>query len=148
MFEVLCVEKKATVWRHIYFMPLTPAKIMEVVDLMQLVPNFLSEIENPYQIFLDPENTFLLIDDVGLVAIMPLAEHLHCHITFWDSRLRGREGLCRKLAMFVTGLTKKELITAVPKDRRVLLAFAKRAGFTETFHNEESVFLRFTNYTE
>lgn len=121
---------------------------METVDLMQLVPNFLSEIENPYQIFLDPANTFFQIDDVGVVAIMPLAEHLHCHITFWDGRLRGREGLCKKLAMFITGLTKKELITAVPKDRRVLLAFAKRAGFTDTFHNEESVFLRFTNYTE
>lgn len=147
MFEVLCIEKKETIWRQISFLPLTPAKILETVDLMQLVPNFLPK-DNPYSIFLDPENTFFKIDDVGLITVMPIAEHLHCHITFWDGRLRGRENLCRKLALFVTGLTKKELITAVPKDRKVLLAFGKRAGFTETFHNEDSVFLRFTNYTE
>jgi hypothetical protein len=148
MFEVLCLEKGGAIWRRISFLPLSPAKIMETVDLMQLVPNFLTGIDNPYAIFLDPENTFFQIDDVGLITVMPIAEHLHCHITFWDGRLRGREGLCRKLSTFVTGVTKKELITAVPKDRRVLLAFGRRAGFTETFHNEESVFLRFTNYTE
>lgn len=147
MFEVLCKEKKEVIWRQVSIMPRTISRIMEVVDLMRQVSNFLPG-DNPYSVFTDENSTFFQVDNVGLIAVIPIEDMLHCHITFWDRRLRGRERLCRSLAEFVVGTTKKLLYTAIPEGNRVVLEFARRVGFKEGYRSNGVVFLVFTNYTE
>lgn len=148
MFEVRCHEKDGPVWRKVVPMVRAIDTIMATVDRLQRVPNFLPA-DNQYTIFLDERNLFFEVADVGLIAVMPWSEQvLHCHITFWDKRLRGREELCRTLAQFITYTTQKPLITGVPETNDVVLAFARRAGFEESSRNNGVVILHFTNYRE
>jgi hypothetical protein len=147
MFEVLCTEKKEAIWRTVSFMPRTVPRMLEVVELMSKVANFLPST-NPFVMLVDPDNLFFQVDNVGLIAVFPHTERsLHAHITFWDGRLRGRERLCRNLAEFVCGVSRKFLITAIPEKNRAVLAFARRAGFEEGYRNNGIVVLNFTNYT-
>lgn len=111
--------------------------------------NFLPK-DNPYTFLLNPQNKFFQVDDVGLLAVIPSFEWpelLHVHITFWDGRLRGREGLCKSLAAMVSQLTGKFLFTQIPEDRQALLAFAYRVGFQPQANIGPSKTLLFTNYT-
>lgn len=148
MFEVRCYEKGGPVWRSVTILERSIESMMSLVDKLQTVPSFLPA-ENPYSVFLDERNTFFLVSDVGMLAVLPYSEQvLHCHITFWDKRLRGREDLCRSVAQFVSGISKKLLITAVPEQNRTVLAFAKRVGFEEGSRNNGVVILHFTNYRE
>jgi hypothetical protein len=147
MFEILCKEKAGPIWRAVRPMNLSVANILDVAQKLAKVPNFLSA-QNPLHVFVDPENTIYEIDDVGIIAILPLDRAtLHAHMTFWDGRLRGRENVCRYLATFITGLTKKQLITGVPEENKIVLAFVLRAGFEEVQRVNGVVILNFTNYT-
>lgn len=144
MLESTCFEAGKEVRRAVYIMPRTVSKILEIHSRMQRVPNFLPKL-NTLGIFLDENNTFFEIDDVGVIALLPLPEGLgaHCHITFWDKRLRGRESLCRALAEMVVELRKESLFTAIPEESRTVLAFARRVGFRDWQAKEGIVTLRF-----
>lgn len=148
MFEALCKEKEGAVWRSLRIMPRSMDRILSIVEKLKQVKSFLDP-ENPYVVFLDRESLFFEIDEVGLIAVCPWdSTTQHCHITFWDGRLRGREGLCRTLAEFVVRVSHKNLVTAIPADRRAVVAFAKRVGFTEVQNNNGVLGMLFTNYTE
>lgn len=148
MLEVRCEEKGGPVWRSVRPMDLSIQNILSVVEKLEGVTNFLPAT-NAYSIFLDERNTFFEVDQIGLIAVFPYSERvLHTHITFWDKRLRGREELCRDVARVIVGLTKKILITAIPEENAVILAFAKRLGFEEGSRNNGVVILHFTNYRE
>lgn len=148
MLEVRCHEKHGPVWRKIRPMVRTIEHILETVDRLKKTVNFLPA-DNEYTVFIDERNLFFEVDNVGLVAVIPWSEAvLHCHITFWDKRLRGREELCRSLAEFVTYTTQKPLITGIPETSELILAFAHRAGFEESSRSNGVVILLFTNYRE
>jgi hypothetical protein len=151
MFEVLCLEKGGAIWRAVGLMNRSIMNVLEINDKLQALgpANFMSKHVNPFSILLDPENLFFTVDNVGLIAVMPLNERaLHCHIAFWDKRLRGREALCRNLAQFVVAITRKHLVTAIPEGNRVVLAFARRAGFEVAHEANGVVTLYFnTNYS-
>jgi hypothetical protein len=149
MFEVLCQEKGGAIWRTISLMSRSVPHLIEVNDKLNGLgeANFMSKKVNPFALMVDPANLFFEVDNVGLITVMPLGDQaLHCHIAFWDKRLRGRERLCRNLAEFVTAVTRKFLVTAIPENNRVVLAFARRAGFEVGQHNNGVVTLYFTNY--
>lgn len=119
-----------------------------IVDKMRGVENFLGD--NPFLVLLDPSNKFFQVDDVGMIAVMPTRlwdSLLHVHVTFWDRRLRGREGLCRSLAVWVSRFTGKQLFTQIPEDRRILIEFAKRSGFEPQAVISSKEVLLFTNYS-
>lgn len=73
---------------------------------------------------------FYTVDDVGLLCFDPFAPgKAHVHITFWDKRLRGREGLCRTALLEVMNRSNVDtVLTAIPLGLRVVRAFAKRVG--------------------
>ena len=150
MFEHLCKEKDGPIWRAVWIPEPSVAWATRIVDKMQGVKSFLDST-NPFATLLDPNNKFFQVDEVGMIAVMPLPKWeklLHVHVTFWDGRLRGREGLCRSLSILVTRMTDKFLFTQIPEDRAALLAFAKRVGYTEQGTVGSNKIMYFTNYTE
>lgn len=126
----VCHEPPKSVYRNVIPLSRTPEAIADVIEKMNTVPNFLTR-ENPEAVFHNQLNSFYLVDDVGLLAVIDSnGEEAHCHITFWDKRLKGREGLCRELAclhMEASGLTL--LWTAIPDEFLKVIAFAKKVGF-------------------
>lgn len=148
MFQHICREKDGDVLRTVRFMDKSVGHILETIDRLKTVPNFLPP-DNEVQPFLSPGSVFFEVDDVGLLAFIPTAHRLaHVHISFWDKRLRGREELCRTVAEWVVGLTGMILATGIPESAPAVLAFAKRVGFGETNREHGIVVLTFPNYTE
>jgi hypothetical protein len=124
------------------------AYIWETVARCQRVTNFLPK-ENPVAPFVVRENLFFEVDDVGLIAIVPVDEALaHAHITFWDGRLRGREELCTAVADWVHYVSQRLLFTVIPETHEKVLAFCKRVGFHERARTEGIVTLVYPNYPE
>jgi hypothetical protein len=126
-----CNEKGGVVLRKVWPVRITPARALELQDKMSTVPNFLDK-DNPLGVFFQDDSVFFQVDDVGVLAFVNIKHGriAHAHITFWDRRLRGREKLCEAVAetfMLCAGL--QVLATAIPPDRPVLMAFAKRVGF-------------------
>jgi hypothetical protein len=150
VFEVLCEEKSGYIWRTVSFLSRSIQSTMDMAErLSAMGADSFTFGRNAHVVLLDPANLFFQVDNVGLIAVMPWdTRALHCHIAFWDKRLRGRERLCRNLAEFVVGVTRKHLVTAIPEDRRVVIAFAKRAGFEISHRRNGVVVLNFTNYRE
>jgi hypothetical protein len=92
----------------------------------------LLDIEVLRQSLLEHNWRLYQVDDVGLMGVGPTLYRgmPDVHITFWDKRLRGREGLCRAVAYMVMGeLEVPGLYTPIPATARATLAFAKRVGF-------------------
>lgn len=148
MFECLCQEKEGAIWRSVYVPLVTIPWAMDKLDKLQRVENFLPD-GSEMMFLLDHRNSFIQIDDVGLIAVIPkedMPDYRHVHITFWDGRLRGRERMCRAIATFVQGLMKVKIVTMVPAYRHTLRAFATRAGFEDVGSVDEARVLLFTNY--
>jgi hypothetical protein len=124
-----------------------PSEILRVWDKVQTVPHMKlnvfdnDKVELTYQKLLDPSNLFFLIDDCGLVGALPVHHSAHVHITFWDRRLRGRELVCKELALAIQrSLRYNYLWTIIPDSARIVLAFARRVGFvTAMQYNNASV---------
>lgn len=148
MFQHLCREKGGEVLRTVRFMDRSVPHILDTVEKLKTVPNFLVRGDE-VRPFIQPGNIFLEVDDVGLIAVIPTEHRLaHVHISFWDKRLRGREELCRTTAQWVSTLTGMILATGIPEQSRTVLAFAKRVGFVEGSIQQGIVVLTFPNYPE
>lgn len=149
MFEHLCKEKNGAVWRTVWMPKVTIPWATEMVEKTSKVSNFLPK-DNPFTVLLDNKNKFFQVDNVGLIAVLHMEGYqlLHVHVTFWDGRLRGREGLCRALSIFVENMTEKFLFTQIPAEYRALIAFAKRVGYVAQHDVGSSRTMVFTNYTE
>lgn len=80
----------------------------------------------------DARSRVFLVDDVGAMFKGPLEfDGLpEVHIAFWDRVLVGREEMCYDVARIVAEDDGALGVwTAIPKDSRATLAFAKRVGF-------------------
>lgn len=146
-FEFVCKEKEGEVRREVRLVVPTVPWILDTIEKMNKVRNFLPR-ENQIAPFVRPGNVFFEVDDVGMIALVPEEGLVHCHITFWDRRLRGREELCRTVAAWAMALTGKILATGIPETSPAVLAFAKRIGFVEGNREAGIVVLFFPNYTE
>lgn len=153
MIELLfhCPEPKGARLRRVRELERTPQQIQWVMEKMSGVPSFFmgqscwSSIDELY----DDKKVFFLVDDVGIICVAPnrveIMPNAHVHITFWDGRLRGREGLCRGLAREVlNAYSLSYLWTAIPDSSKMILAFAKRVGFKESRRFGPTVVLELT----
>lgn len=146
-FEFLCKEKDGEVRRQVRLMDMSVPAILDTIEKMSKVRNFLPK-ENPVAPFIQSGNVFFEVDDVGMIALIPTEGLVHCHITFWDRRLRGREELCRTIAQWAHAMMGKILATGIPETSPAVLSFAKRIGFKEMKREHGIVVLCFSNYTE
>lgn len=141
-----CPERDGVQYRTVRRMPLDIGTISRVMDQMAGVPSFLSvDGLTNWKAFFDLRNIFFLVDDVGIICIVPHEEgYGEAHITFWDRRLRGRDGLCRHIAdelIRYNGF--KCLATVIPKNRHSVLAFTKRIGFAPVAQDDDVVVLQY-----
>lgn len=142
--QVVCMERRGAILRQVCEAAHTPEILWGLFDRLKGVPNFLSgkkQLESlSAGILFDPLSKILLVDDVGAVLSIydPRFHTAHVHVTFWDRRLRGREELCRKIALGLM-LTYEVtwLYTKIPKESGMIRAFAKRVGF-EMLGDEET----------
>ena len=143
-FYVECAEKLGTVTRYYREVDRTPKNILEIVDKVVRVPNFLfKQLELTYSELLNYENALYQIDDAGIVFFKPRPPFTaEVHITFWDGRLRGREEICREIGrdfLIQRGIREGRFVTAVPHDRKAVIAFARRIGFKVSLSQDERV---------
>jgi len=134
LFSHVCQERDGQITRHVAILdPRDSVLIEELIERMWKVPTFLPvDPELARRMFQASNSIFFLVDSVGIVAVQDVSLGLaaHVHVTFWDRKLRGREGLCRKLAQYVMqrfGLVR--LFTWVPETMPTVAAFAERVGF-------------------
>jgi hypothetical protein len=126
-----CEERNGTYLRRVEVMGKTPQEALWVYDNIRscLVRTGWDEAIT-LEWLLRPETTVLKVDKVGVLCFVRLRQQAHAHVFFWDRILRGREGLCRKLALMMMDSQEVELLlTAIPPERRTTIAFAKRVGF-------------------
>lgn len=129
---IACPEPKGTVLRTVR--PLRPLteEILDVYDKLSTCRNLFGVCDvQTLEDLLTNARDFLLVEGVGLLCFRILSPTIgHAHITFWDKRLRGREGLCqRALEMCMESRGVSCAFTAIPPEARTVLAFAKRVGF-------------------
>lgn len=86
------------------------------------------------------DKLFWTVDDVGLLIGDSAGD---THVFFWDGRLRGREGLCRAMAYVTMEIFELDATTTkIPESEKMMIAFAKRVGYTEEFELDGVVYLR------
>lgn len=141
MIAVKCKEGDRVVTRYIQRMQPDVADALSVYDNARQVSNMFGKMDEQALTFLvGNAEWFWKVDDVGLICVSPLGSMphtAHVHITFWDKRLRGREEICRELARRVTAECHYHTFwTAIPREARTVLAFAKRVGFQ--VHSEDA----------
>lgn len=86
------------------------------------------------------DKLFWTVDDVGLLIADSTGD---THVFFWDRRLRGREGLCRAMAYVTMEIFQLDATTTkIPESEKMMIAFAKRVGYTEEFELDGVVYLR------
>jgi hypothetical protein len=89
--------------------------------------------------FMRLDKLYWTVDDVGLIIANRVGD---VHIFFWDKRLRGRERMCKAMALVIMEIFDRTFVwTEIPKKERAVLAFAKRVGFKETAETRETVTL-------
>jgi hypothetical protein len=107
----------------------------------------LATIPTPFRdlsLIYSPDVRIFLVDDVGLLAKGPLwfNQMPDVHVGFWDRILAGREAMCRELAQIVAQDAGAQGVwTAIPKEARATLAFAKRTGFRAFLETPQAVAL-------
>lgn len=86
------------------------------------------------------DKLFWTVDDVGLLIADSTGD---THVFFWDGRLRGREELCKAMAYVTMEIFElEETSTRIPESEKMMIAFAKRVGYTEEFVLDGVVHLR------
>jgi hypothetical protein len=117
--------------------------VEEIQEKLDGVPNFLGAYRLA-EYLTNRSVSLFLVDNVGVVfgLMHPSREFAEVHITFWDRVLEGREDLCADIAQFYMNSNgAKFVVTTIPKSRKRLLAFAKRAGFVSYDESEDKIML-------
>jgi hypothetical protein len=126
----LCPERRGPVIREVRETEPTFELEIYLRTKLKPVPGPLKD----YVMIYDPMSRVFLVDDVGVLIKGPLDyEGLpDVHVGFWDRILAGREQMCYSVAEVVAAdAGAPGVFTAIPKDSRATLAFAKRTGFQE-----------------
>lgn len=143
---MVCLEGGKEVRRSVRLFDKALESVIGAVDKLGRVENFLRK-DNPFSVLMDEGSIVFEVDDVGMLLVghMQYGFSASVHVTFWDKRLRGREGLCRGMAELVMAIAGLKFVwCAIPSSERVVLAFAKRVGFVSTREQNGVVLLQLT----
>lgn len=139
----VCDERRGTRVRRVK--EVTPSEAIEEW-LRKMMPQDALPMKDPGMIF-NPRVRTLLVDSVGALFKGPLDyEGLpDVHVVFWDKVLVGRELMCRSIAhRFSEDAGSRGVFTAIPKQSRATIAFARRVGFKTARESENIELLTLT----
>lgn len=86
--------------------------------------NFVNMINDEYSILIE-------FDNIGMCMVTDIVPGVEArfHISFWDSRLKGREALVRELVKWIMDvLGVRRVVAPVRADARAMRAFMERVG--------------------
>lgn len=135
---VYCDEPEGPIHRCVEQLKPEIAAVEQVWQRMLGVPNIFERMTPEWKAWMMQGFwKFWTVDDVGVLCFDPWVRgNAHVHVTFWDKRLRGRERLCAVVAVELMKRYKVErLFTTIPREARVILAFAQRVGFRPVSQN-------------
>lgn len=130
--NVVCNERDGPRIRVTRILSKTDANLQRVAEKMRAVPNFLDE--RGWRVMAEPDFVGVEVDNVGIVGMDLLVPGLQgrVHVTFWDHRLRGREFLCKRIALhWLEHFKLARVFTSISPSCPAVLAFCKRVGFEE-----------------
>lgn len=130
--NVACQEKDGTHIRITRVLSKVPSNLQRIAEKMAKVPNFLDD--RGWKVMAEPDFAGFEVDDVGIVGMdeLVVGEQGRVHVTFWDKKLRGRELLCKRIALhWIERFKLKMVFTSIPPSSPSVLAFCKRVGFVE-----------------
>jgi len=143
----VCKERRGTFHREVR--EVSPSKFLEAYLSMNL-GEAISPIKDLKRIY-SPNVRVMLVDDIGVLMQGPLTDVRgwpDVHVAFWDRVLVGREEMCYTLAEIVAQDARVGGVwTAIPKEARATIAFAKRVGFKVTQETESLLALSLAIYT-
>ena len=137
LFQATCKEGDRKVVRSVRPMVLNGEDIVRLWFKLSKFPIlFASPQETNFRNFVrilqDPYTVLLEVDDIGMFMISDLTPGVEAkiHISFWDSRLSGREPLLRELTKWVLDVLHVRRVSApIRADARAMRAFMDRVGF-------------------
>lgn len=79
----------------------------------------------------DPHTVLISVDDIGIFIVTDIVPgtEARIHISFWDSKLSGREALIREFVKWVFNvLSVRRVAAPIRADARAMRAFVERSG--------------------
>ena len=136
LFSAECKEDGKDIVRSVYPYILDGASVVQLWFRLSQFPilfaspqqanfkNFTRMLQNDYSVM-------LRVDDIGIIMITDIVPGVEArlHLSFWDSKLSGREPLIREAVrwtMEVLGV--RRVSTPVRADARAMRAFMERVG--------------------
>lgn len=139
LLEFPCWERRNLVVRKITEVPVNKQLETYLSAKLASLPRKFWPVQDFSYLYDLAARTFL-VDNVGLLLKGPISHDglPDVHVCFWDKILRGRESLCWYVASQVAKEAQSPGVwTAIPRDARTVLAFARRVGFRVTSVNED-----------
>lgn len=136
LFEAQCFEGEGSVTRKARPMILTSDDVVNLWFKLRQFPilfaspqetnfkNFVSLIQDEYSVLVE-------FGDVGMAMVSGIVPGIEAkiHISFWDSRLKGREPLIRELVRWTLDVFGVRRVSMpIRADARAMRAFAERVG--------------------
>jgi hypothetical protein len=140
LFSAVCTEgdkpKTHSVTRYARPMVLDSQEIVKLwFKLSKFNVMFASPQESNFKNFVrmlqDEHAVMIAFDDVGMALVTDIVPGIQAqiHISFWDSKLSGREPLVRELVKWVQDVLRvRRVCSPVRADARAMRAFMERVG--------------------
>lgn len=136
LFQAICKEDGQEVVRTAYPYILDAAAIVQLwFKLSQFPVLFASPQQSNFKNFVrmiqDEYSVMVRIDNVGLILVTDIVPGVEArmHISFWDSKLSGREAIIREAVKWILEtFTVRRVSVPVRADARAMRSFLERVG--------------------
>ena len=136
LFSAECKEDGKDVVRHAYPYILDGAAVVQLWFQLSQFPILFaspqqSNFKNFTRLLQDDYSVMLRIDDIGIIMVTDIVPGVEArmHLSFWDSKLSGREPLVREAVRWIMDVLRvRRVATPVRADARAMRAFLERVG--------------------
>lgn len=156
VMTVTCDEPEGKVEREIRLAPLTIENLGFLWENLRQFPTLFNEELSDFEDFanafmhqvgndIQPHGIIWMVDDVGIVFITAIQPGIqaHCHCSFWDRRLKGREPILREMVRYAfEEFGFHRLNAEVPHYATPIHYFVKSAGFKKEGRLREAALYR------
>lgn len=136
LFSAECVEGDKTIVRYAKPMVLDGEEVVRLWFRLSKFPVMFaspqkSNFKNFVKMINDEYSVLISFDDVGMALVSDIVPGVEAkfHLSFWDSKLKGREKLIRELVKWIFDvLLVRRVASPVRADAKAMRAFMKRVG--------------------